>query len=156
MGWTMSDAPTIREATAGDLPAIVALLADDTIGRSRERGPTELAAYAAAFESIAGDPAHHLVVLVNEGRVAGCLQLSIIPGLSRGGMLRSQIEGVRMARELRGTGAGSALVRWAIDESRRLGCGMVQLTTDKQRTEAHRFYERLGFTASHEGMKLML
>lgn len=156
MGWTMSDAPTIREATAGDLSAIVALLADDTIGRSRERDPTELAAYAAAFEAIAGDPAHRLVVLVHEGRVAGCLQLSIIPGLSRGGMQRGQIEGVRVARELRGTGAGSSLIRWAIDESRRLGCGMVQLTTDKQRTEAHRFYERLGFTASHEGMKLLL
>lgn len=152
----MSEAPTIREATADDLPTIVALLADDDIGRSREPGDAAMAPYRRAFEAIAVDPAHRLVVFVSDGRVAGCLQLSIIPCLSRGGTLRGQIEGVRVARELRGTGAGSALVRWAIDESRRLGCGMVQLTTDKRRTEAHRFYERLGFAPSHEGMKLLL
>ncbi len=146
----------IRAATAEDLPAIVALLADDEIGATRE-DPGEVAAvYGPAFAEIAADPNQLLVVLEHDGAVAGCLQISVIPGLSRGGMWRGQIESVRIARDLRGAGHGSAFMRWAIAECRRRGCGLVQLSTEKTRGRARAFYESLGFAASHEGMKLAL
>ena len=145
----------IRPATAEDVPAVVAMLADDPLGAQRE-SPDDLGPYLAAFERLATDPNQHLVVAVREGRVVGTLQLTIVPGLSRRGALRSIVEGVRIHGDERGSGLGTQLIEWAIDESRRQDCSLVQLTSDKTRTDAHRFYERLGFTASHTGFKLQL
>ncbi|CAL9519302.1 MULTISPECIES: GNAT family N-acetyltransferase [Streptomyces] len=145
----------IRAATADDLPAIVAMLADDPLGAQRE-SPDDLTPYRTALARLAADPNQHLVVAVREGRVIGTLQLTIIPGLSHRGATRALIEAVRIHADERGSGLGSKLIEWAIDTSRQLGCRMVQLTSDKTRTDAHRFYERLGFTASHEGFKLRL
>ncbi|MEU9634519.1 GNAT family N-acetyltransferase [Streptomyces tendae] len=143
----------IRPATAEDVPAVVAMLADDPLGARRE-SPDDLAPYLAAFERLTTDPNQHLVVAVRDGRVVGTLQLTIVPGLSRRGATRSIIEGVRIHGDERGSGLGTQLIEWAIDESRRQDCSLVQLTSDKTRTDAHRFYERLGFTASHTGFKL--
>src|SRR5690606_22126339 len=143
----------IRPATIDDLPAIVAMLADDRLGAARE-SPEDLTPYRTAFEQLATDPNQRLVVLSRDGAVVGTLQLTFVPGLSRRGALRSIIEGVRVHAAARGTGLGAQLIEWAIEESRRHGCGLVQLTTDATRTDAHRFYERLGFTPSHVGFKL--
>ena len=145
----------IRPATADDVAAIVAMLADDPLGAQRE-SPDDLTPYLTALERLASDPNQHLVVAVREGRVVGTLQLTVIPGLSRRGTVRSIIEGVRIHADERGSGLGTQLIDWAIDESRRQGCQLVQLTSDSTRTDAHRFYERLGFTASHVGFKLQL
>ncbi|MFF9770200.1 GNAT family N-acetyltransferase [Streptomyces sp. NPDC053086] len=145
----------IRAATTDDLSAIVAMLADDPLGAQRE-SLDDLTPYRTALERLASDPNQHVVVAVREGRVIGTLQLTIIPGLSHKGATRALIEAVRIHAEERGSGLGSRLIEWAIDTSRRLDCQMVQLTSDKTRTDAHRFYERLGFTASHEGFKLRL
>ncbi|MER5211400.1 GNAT family N-acetyltransferase [Streptomyces sp. NPDC002838] len=145
----------IRPATAEDVPTIVAMLADDPLGAQRE-SPDDLTPYLAALERLTSDPNQHLVVAVREGRVVGTLQLTIIPGLSRRGSTRSIIEGVRVHADERGSGLGTRLIEWAIDESRRQNCRLVQLTSDNTRTDAHRFYERLGFTASHVGFKLPL
>lgn len=147
-------APTIRRATREDLPAIVALLADDDLGKTRE-APGD-PCYAEAFAAIAADPNQFLAVVDDGGAVVGCLQLSFIPGLSRRGLWRGQIESVRVAAARRGSGLGRVMFDWAIAECRRRGCGLVQLTTDKARPDALRFYESLGFTASHEGLKLTL
>jgi GNAT superfamily N-acetyltransferase len=148
----------IRRAVRTDLTAIVALLAADQLGASRDgvRDTADMAAYEAAFTAIDADAAQLLVVAEAAGRVVGTLQLTFIPGLAKRGALRAQIEAVRVADWFRGDGLGSALLGWAIEEARRRGCALVQLTTDKSRTDAHRFYERLGFVASHEGMKLGL
>ncbi|MEU4150582.1 GNAT family N-acetyltransferase [Streptomyces sp. NPDC026659] len=145
----------IRRAGADDIPAIVAMLADDPLGAQRE-SPDDLRPYFAAFERLDADPNQHLVVAVLEGRVIGTLHLTVIPGLSRKGATRALIEAVRVHADQRGSGLGSELIRWAVDRARDLGCTLVQLTSDKARTDAHRFYERLGFTASHEGFKLNL
>jgi GNAT superfamily N-acetyltransferase len=145
---------TIRIASAGDVPAIVALLADDPLGAARE-SPGD-PAYLAAFEEIAADPRQVLAVAEASGEVVGTLQLTCTPGLSRKGMTRGTIEAVRVRADQRGQRLGERLVRWAVDEARRHGCGVVQLTTDASRVDAHRFYERLGFAASHVGMKLAL
>ncbi|WP_369247761.1 N-acetyltransferase family protein [Streptomyces sp. R41] len=145
----------IRAAVAEDVPAIVAMLADDPLGAQRE-SQDDLTPYLAALERLSADPNQHLVVAVREGRVVGTLQLTVIPGLSRKGATRSIIEGVRIHADERGSGLGTQLIEWAIDESRRLDCQLVQLTSDVTRTDAHRFYERLGFTASHVGFKLPL
>lgn len=143
----------IRRATAPDLPAIVAMLADDPLGAQRE-SPDDLSLYRTALERLDADPNQRLVVAVRETRVVGTLQLTIIPGLSRRGATRSIIEAVRIHADERGSGLGTQLIQWAIDESRRQGCRLVQLTSDRSRTDAHRFYERLGFTASHVGFKI--
>ncbi|GGN66397.1 GNAT family acetyltransferase [Streptomyces albiflavescens] len=145
----------IRAAVAEDVPAIVAMLADDPLGAQRE-SQDDLTPYQTALERLRADPNQHLVVAVREGRVVGTLQLTVIPGLSRKGATRSIIEGVRIHADERGSGLGTQLIEWAIDESRRLDCQLVQLTSDVTRTDAHRFYERLGFTASHVGFKLPL
>ncbi|MFE1444323.1 GNAT family N-acetyltransferase [Streptomyces sp. NPDC058739] len=145
----------IRHATTEDIPAIVAMLADDPLGARRE-SPDDLTPYLAAFERLAADPNQHQVVAVREGRVVGTLQLTVIPGLSRRGATRSIIEAVRVHAEERGSGLGSQFIEWAVKESRRQGCHLVQLTSDASRTDAHRFYERLGFTGSHVGFKLEL
>ncbi|GGV49595.1 GNAT family acetyltransferase [Streptomyces longisporoflavus] len=145
----------IRPAIADDIPAIVEMLADDPLGSTRE-SPDDLTPYLAAYERLAGDPNQHVVVAVREGRVVGTLQLTIVPGLSRKGATRSIIEGVRVHADERGSGLGTRFIEWAVDESRRQNCQLVQLTSDASRTDAHRFYERLGFTASHVGFKLQL
>jgi GNAT superfamily N-acetyltransferase len=146
-----------REATAEDLPAILAMLMDDELGKLREDPSTPLnPAYLAAFEAIARDPNQLLAVADRDGAVLGCFQLAVLPGLSYQGMWRGQIEGVRIASSERGSGLGRTMMLWAIEQCRTRGCGLVQLTTDKRRKDAHRFYERLGFVASHEGMKLRL
>ncbi|WP_327670988.1 MULTISPECIES: GNAT family N-acetyltransferase [unclassified Streptomyces] len=145
----------IRPAAAEDIPEIVAMLADDPLGAQRE-SPEDLTPYLAAHERLAADANQHLVVAVRGGRVVGTLQLSIIPGLSRKGSTRSIIEGVRIHADERGSGLGTQLIEWAVDESRREHCQLVQLTSDATRTDAHRFYERLGFVSSHLGFKLQL
>jgi GNAT superfamily N-acetyltransferase len=144
-----------RPAASGDVPAIVAMLADDPLGAQRE-SPDDLTPYLTALERLSADPNQHLVVAVREGRVVGTLQLTVIPGLSRKGSTRSLIEGVRIHSDERGSGLGTLFIEWAIEESRRQGCQLVELTSDATRTDAHRFYERLGFTASHVGFKLAL
>jgi GNAT superfamily N-acetyltransferase len=151
----------LRRASRADLPAIVALLADDSLGAGREGGG-DMEPYERAFAAIDADPSHLLVVGEHvppgsaDGPVVSTFQLSFLPGISRRGSWRSQIEGVRVAASVRGQGIGKLMVEWAIGESRRRGCSMMQLTTHKSRTDAHRFYEQLGFDSSHEGMKLTL
>ncbi|MFE2311828.1 GNAT family N-acetyltransferase [Streptomyces sp. NPDC059441] len=144
-----------RPAASDDVPAIVAMLADDPLGAQRE-SPDDLTPYLTALERLSADPNQHLVVAVREGRVVGTLQLTVLPGLSRKGSTRSLIEGVRIHSDERGSGLGTLFIEWAIEESRRQGCQLVELTSDATRTDAHRFYERLGFTASHVGFKLAL
>ncbi|MFF3852774.1 GNAT family N-acetyltransferase [Micromonospora sp. NPDC002575] len=144
-----------REAVRADLPAVLALLADDVLGRARDVGEVD-DAYERAFADISADPRNHLVVADDGGAVVGCLQITYIPGLGRHGAQRSLIEAVRVRSDRRGQGLGGEMIRWAIDQARQRGCALVQLTTDKSRTDAHRFYLNLGFVASHEGMKLSL
>jgi len=145
----------IRPARRDDLPAIVAMLADDPLGAQRE-SPDDLSPYTAAFDRLARDPNQHVVVAVRADKVVGTLQLTVIPGLSRRGTTRSVIEGVRVHADERGSGLGTRLIEWAVEESRAQGCRLVQLTSDVTRTDAHRFYERLGFEPSHVGFKLSL
>ncbi|MEQ9638509.1 MAG: GNAT family N-acetyltransferase [Alphaproteobacteria bacterium] len=146
-----------RAATVDDLPAIVALLADDALGSGREDASLPLdRRYGAAFENMAADPNQLLLVAVADETVVGCLQLTFIPGLSRLGMWRGQIESVRIADGQRGSGLGRRMIEHAIGLCRERGCGLVQLTSDKSRADAIRFYEQLGFQPSHEGMKLSL
>lgn len=149
--------PLIRRATTADLPAIIVLLADDPLGATREdvRTPLNLR-YAEAFAAIDRDANQLLAVVTENDTVIGCLQLSFIPGLSRLGLWRGQIESVRIAASHRSQGLGRIMLAWAIAECSRRGCGLVQLTTDKTRADALRFYESLGFKASHEGLKLAL
>ncbi|NGN68769.1 GNAT family N-acetyltransferase [Streptomyces sp. A7024] len=150
----MSDL-VIRPATRDDIADIVAMLAHDPIAAQRE-SPDDLGVYDAAFDRLAADPNQHLVVAVRDGRTVGTLQLTVIPGLSRKGAVRSIVEAVRIHHSERGSGLGSELMEWAVEESRRLGCVLVQLTSDARREDAHRFYERLGFEASHVGFKKQL
>jgi len=147
-----------RRAVAGDLESVVALLADDPLGRERESaGAGGLdPRYRQAFAAIERDPNQLLAVAERDGQVIGVLQLSFIPGLTRRGMWRGQIEGVRVAAAERGGGIGQAFIEWAIAQCRERGCGLVQLTSDKRRPAAHRFYEALGFEATHQGYKLAL
>lgn len=147
----------IRTGTREDLSAIVRLLADDELGAKREIVSEPLArVYADAFDAMSAQTGNELIVAESAGEVVGCLQLTVTPGLSRAGMTRGTIEGVRVSSRHRGQHIGELLVRAAIDRSRDLGCGLVQLTTDRTRVDAHRFYERLGFEPSHVGMKLVL
>jgi len=151
----------LRHATRGDLPAIVRLLADDALGAGRET-VQDMEPYERAFEAIEADPNHLLVVgeTLPAGEAAGPIvatfQLSFLPGISRQGAWRSQLEGVRVSAALRGQGIGKLMVGWAVHESRRRGCDLMQLTTHASRSAAHRFYRELGFEASHVGMKLAL
>ncbi|MBU1538382.1 MAG: GNAT family N-acetyltransferase [Alphaproteobacteria bacterium] len=146
-----------RRARAADLPAIIALLADDPLGREREDVSLPPApAYEAAFAAIDSDPNQLLAVMTEDDRVVGTLQITFIPGLSRQGALRGQIESVRIAADRRGGGLGRRVFEWAISECRSRGCSLVQLTTDQGRPDAHRFYEQLGFVASHLGFKKAL
>lgn len=146
-----------RRAVESDLSKIIALLADDVLGSSREVQTPEVAhRYRLAFAEIQADPNQFLCVVENNGDLVGTLQLSFIPGLARGGAKRGQIEAVRIASERRGGELGKAMFEWAIEQCRERRCSIVQLTTDKTRVDAHRFYDRLGFEATHVGYKLLL
>ena len=146
-----------RNAERTDLPVLIGLLADDALGSTREAQFDPLPpAYMAAFEEIERDPRNELVVVEDAGTIMGMLQLTYIPGLTHQGGERAQIEGVRVAASHRSRGVGRHLFEWAIERARGRGCRMVQLTTDKRRPDAHRFYALLGFVDSHEGMKLRL
>jgi GNAT superfamily N-acetyltransferase len=146
-----------RDATRADLPVIVQMLAADQLGATRETVTEPIAdAYVAAFERIEADPNNRLIVADDNGQVVGCLQLTYIPGLSFSGGIRAEIEGVRVHQRVRGQGVGHKLIRWSIDEAKRHGCRLVQLTTNIVRKDAQRFYLDLGFVASHVGMKLDL
>ncbi|HEX6453528.1 MAG TPA: GNAT family N-acetyltransferase [Trebonia sp.] len=154
---------SFRDARREDVPMIVAMLADDFLGADREAADAADGAgeeldevYWTAFGQIESDPGNRLIVAETDGKVAGTLQLTLLPGLSRHGMLRAQIEAVRVAAWTRGQGFGRQMIEWAVAEARRNGCGMVQLTSDKRRADAIRFYESLGFEATHEGLKLQL
>ena len=141
-----------RPATAADLPAVVSLLRNDLLGADREH--EDLAPYRAAFAEIDADPNHALLVGVEGDAVVACLQVTALPCLTHGGRRRAQLEGVRVRSDRRGGGLGARLVDHAVGWARDRGCGVVQLTTDKARPEALRFYESLGFAATHEGLKL--
>ena len=146
-----------RAAVEEDLPLLVAMLAADKLGQQREDNATPInAAYLAAFRAIAADPHNELVVVEIVGRPAGLLQLTFIPNLTYTGSWRCQVEGVRIHQDFRGRGVGTRLLQWAIQRARERGCRLVQLTTDKHRPEALRFYKSLGFQATHEGLKLKL
>lgn len=153
----MPDAVTFRRATRADLPEIVRLLADDPLGAGRERYESPLPrSYAAAFAAIDADANNERGVAVHEGEVIGVLQLTFIPYITYQGGWRALVEGVRIDAQHRSEGLGRTFFEWAIERARSRGCHMLQLTTDEARPEARRFYESLGFQASHEGMKLHL
>jgi GNAT superfamily N-acetyltransferase len=148
---------SLRPATSADLPLIVAMLADDELGKLREDLSQPLnPGYLEAFDAIEADPHHRLLVAEDADQIVGTMQLTFLPGLSSRGAWRGLIEAVRIAADRRGQGLGALMITHAIAECRAKGCSMVQLTTNKQRIEAHRFYERLGFVATHEGYKLAL
>lgn len=146
-----------RDATEDDLPALVAMLAEDSLGAAREDTSLPLnERYRKAFNAIDADPNNALTLVEENGKPVGMLQLTYIPYLTHTGSWRCLIEGVRIHRDCRGRGLGSEFIRWAIARARERRCSIVQLTSDKQRPGALRFYESLGFTASHEGFKLRL
>ncbi|GLY31756.1 GNAT family N-acetyltransferase [Kineosporia sp. NBRC 101731] len=144
-----------RRAALPDVPAIVGLLADDRLGAQRE-SPDDLPLYEKAFTRVEQDAGQLLVVGERDGTVLATAQLTFIPGLSRRGATRAIVEAVRVSSTERGSGLGSALMRWIIDECRSRGCHLVQLTSDLTRPDAHRFYRRLGFVQSHAGFKYEL
>jgi len=147
----------VRLARREDIPAIVRLLADDVLGAHRELVEDPVAPiYLHAFDEMAGQPGNELFVAVRDDEVIGCLQLTIITGMSRAGMRRAQLEGVRVSARHRGAQVGERLVLEAIARAREAGCGLVQLTSNATRGDAQRFYERLGFEATHVGLKLSL
>ncbi|EJG02195.1 GNAT family N-acetyltransferase [Flavobacterium sp. F52] len=147
-----------KTAEAADLPQIIRLLADDALGQGREDFQLPLPeAYISAFEKIDADPSQELIAVTNlEGDLVGTMQLSYIQYLTYQGGVRAQIEAVRIRREDRGKGFGKLMFQWAIELSKQKGAHLVQLTTDKKRPEAVKFYESLGFMPTHEGMKLHL
>jgi ribosomal protein S18 acetylase RimI-like enzyme len=145
----------IREARHPDLAAIVAMLADDELGRGRE-DLSDIEHYSNVFGHIEGDSRNAIMVAEDDGQILGCFQITYITGLSRRGATRALVEGVRTAAGARGRGIGEAMMRHAIEMAKARGCVLVQLTSDKSRTRAHAFYERLGFKMSHEGFKFEL
>lgn len=151
---------TFRDATPDDIPVILQLgHAGDA--RGPDTPPLDNATlsdlrYRAAFDEMAANPNDRLVVAERDGEVVGTLQITIVLGLARFGMKRAMLENVHIRADQRGNGLGTEMVLWAIERSREAGCGMVQLTSNKVRLDAHRFYRKLGFQMSHEGFKLML
>ena len=145
----------LRDATAADLPAILAMLAEETIPPGREADSSD-PRYVAAFEAIDSDPNQRLIAAELDGRVVGTMQLSFLPGLSFIGSWRGLIEAVRIVADLRGQRLGERMILWAVDQCRARDCKLVQLTSSAARADAHRFYARLGFVQSHVGMKLHL
>ncbi|GHC35903.1 GNAT family acetyltransferase [Alcaligenes pakistanensis] len=153
----MTSTPVFRRAAAADLEAIVAMLADDILGQKRENSSLPLAqSYLDAFAAIEADSNQYLAVVELDGAVVGTLQITYMPGLSHQGAWRGEIESVRIAGAARGTGLGRLMIQWAIEQCRARKCHLVQLTSDMARIDAHRFYEQLGFTASHKGFKMTL
>jgi len=152
-----SNQVTFREATLQDLDMIVFMLSDDALGNTRELCKDPLPkSYVEAFESIHSDPNNELIVACYGEEIVGVQQITFTPYITHQGGWRATIEGVRVASTERGKGLGSMLIQWAIQRANERGCRMVQLTTDKKRPEALHFYEKLGFKASHEGLKLLL
>jgi GNAT superfamily N-acetyltransferase len=148
---------TYRDATAGDLGFIVRLIVEDSVVPTNdEPNRPDHPSYLAALEAIARDPNQQLVIAEYEGQVVGTLQLTFIPGIARLGELRCLVEAVHIASTHRNLGLGGEMISWAIEQARARGCGLMQLTSNKKRLDAHRFYERLGFKKSHEGFKLSL
>ena len=148
---------TYRNATPADLPFIIALIVEDSVIQTGDDPADAMHAdYVKALAEITDDPGHEMIVVDDEGEPAGCFQLSYLPGLMRRGMKRGMIEVVHVAEARRNRGIGGEMMRWAIERCREKGCSMVQLTSNKKRLDAHRFYERLGFLKSHEGFKLYL
>ena len=151
---------TFRDAVPADIATIVGLShAGDARGTDTPPlDPATLAdsRYRAAFDEITADPSHRLIVAERNGEIVGTLQISIIPGMPNFGMKRGMLENVHIRADQRGSGLGTEMVQWAIERCREAGCGLVQLTSNKVRHDAHRFYEKLGFTKSHEGFKLRL
>jgi ribosomal protein S18 acetylase RimI-like enzyme len=148
---------SFRNASLADLPKIVEMLADDFLGKQRERYENPLPdSYLRAFEEIDGDPDNELIVVEQNGEIIGTLQLTFIPSISFQGGKRAQIESVRVTASTRGQGIGKKMFEWAIERARAENCRMIQLSTNNDRADAQRFYENLGFKASHVGMKLYL
>ena len=146
-----------RLATRRDVPAIVRLLAEDNLGAQRERFETPLPApYYAAFEAIDADPNNELIVAHANGEIIGTLQLMFLPHLSHQGGMRAQVSSVRVAEQFRSQGIGTDMMKWVLKRARERGCLLMQLTSSKSRTDAHRFYEKLGFEKTNIGMKIKL
>lgn len=146
-----------RIATEQDLDYIVAMLADDVLGSERERYEQPLPeSYLKAFLAVTSDPNNELVVAYHENKIVGVQQITFTPYITHQGGWRATIEGVRTSSSVRGKGVGTKLIQWAIQRAKSRGCHLVQLTTDKKREDALRFYERLGFHATHEGLKMKL
>lgn len=156
MGEATLNGLSVRRALRTDLPRLLELLADDVLGKNREGIGSDDPAYIRAFDAIDRDPNQQLLVAELDGRVVGMLQVTYIPGLSRRGAWRANIEAVRVDSGVRGRGIGAWLMSRALEHARKRGCRLAQLTSDKRRAQAHRFYERLGFTDSHIGYKLLL
>jgi len=160
--WTVSERivpqPVIRRAHVHDLPRVVELLQQESLGGERREdvGPPLPQRYYDAFAEIEADPSNDIMVAEMDGHVVGVFQITLIQHLMRAGELVAEIESVVVDEPFRGKKIGEAMMRWAIDDARRRGCTRVQLTSNAARKDAHRFYERLGFVASHEGMKLVL
>lgn len=152
----MTEIPlTIRRATRDDVPEIVRLLADDVLGQTRERYELPLPQpYLDAFAEIDADPRHELIVVERNGRIVATLHLIELVSLTKVATRRMEVEAVRVQADMRGQRIGERMMRWAIERTREKGCGTLQLTSDARRPEAHAFYTRLGFKASHVGMKL--
>ena len=143
-----------RDAVGQDIEEIVALLTDDFLGQGRETDGYEQ--YLKAFKAIEQSPDNRLIVLDIDDEVCGCMQLTIIPCMTHGGTKRAMVEGIRIKRSVRNQGWGGKMLEYAKTEAKKAGCGLLQLTTDKRRPEALRFYKRLGFVDSHEGLKKWL
>ena len=148
---------TYRTAGPDDLPFIIGLIVEDSVVVTEDRAEDAMDEdYRAALAAIDADPNEEMWIVERDGVAVGCFQLSFLPGLMRRGMWRGQIEVVHVSADARNLGIGSEMMRWALARCREKGCGMVQLTSNKKRTDAHRFYERLGFARSHEGFKYYL
>lgn len=148
---------TVREAVEQDLERIVEMLSDDLLGSKRERYELPLpSSYVKAFKAIEADPNNELLIANDESKIVGVLQITFTPYLTHQGGWRATVEGVRISSDVRGMGVGSKMIEFAIQRAKERGCHLIQLTTDKQREDALRFYERLGFNASHEGLKMKL
>jgi GNAT superfamily N-acetyltransferase len=143
-----------RAATPADLPFIIALIVEDSVISTGD-DPADAAHpdYVNALAEITADPNEQMIIVEDDSVPVGCFQLSYLPGLMRRGMKRGQIEVVHVAQTHRNRGIGGEMMRWAVERCRENGCSMVQLTSNKKRLDAHRFYERLGFLKSHEGFK---
>lgn len=143
----------IRVAVLDDLPAIAALYADDILGRTREAASVDLSAYRAGFERVQADPSTDVYIASRDGEMIGTFQLTFTPGIAQKGVIRATIEAVRTRADLRGQGIGAEMMAFAIAVARARGAGFVQLTSNNERVDAHRFYLRLGFKPSHTGFK---